>query len=310
MVTWVSFRRGQRIILVRLESATKKTQVLTSEAPIATILEEIRDKPHIVVLDGFADGSEAERTLAGCRWWYSLAAAQIRKLIIVSSMGGISKLQLKTRLKNRSFHLPSWTLQEYVEAIQDDDLFKDVEKYLDAGNDPDVGNVPDAGIVPDVGTTSRERRRILLISKYFLGGGFCRGVFEMSSKDLIAYYRKAINSIDNPEAYVLGYVGGYSRQVLNRLVGSRLDDNGDPQSISISHFVTRELAIKVGPRLLGQFLLKFPDLCDNPSVQGYFFEAKFFSLIRVSGQGPIAQRSFQLPVPDGKNLYHLLASNS
>ena len=252
-------------MLVRLEGATKKTWALTSESSIATILEEIRDKPHIVILDGFADGSEAEKTLAGCRRWMGLAAVQIRKLIIVSSMGGISKMQLKTRLKHRSFHLPSWTLQEYVEAIQDDDLFEGVEKYLDAGS------------VPDIGTTLLDRRRILLISKYFLGGGFCRGVFEMSSKDLIAYYRQAINSIHNPEANVLGYVGGYSRHVLNRLVGSRLDCNGDPQSISISHFVTRELAIKVGPRLLGQFLSNFPDLCDNPSVQGFFFEARFFS---------------------------------
>jgi len=76
---------------------------------------------------------------------------------------------------------------------------------------------------------------------------------------------------------------------MNRLVGSILDGNGDPQSMSISHFVTRELAIKVGPRLLGQSLYRFPDLCDNPSVQGFFFEAKFFSHIRVSSEGPIAQ---------------------
>jgi len=185
-------------MLVRLEGATEKTWSLTSASSIATILEEIKDQPHIVILDGFADGSKAEETLAGCRRWMELAQAQTRKLIIISSMGGISKLQPKTRSEYRSFHLPSWTLGEYLEAIRDDDLFGGVEKYLDAGD------------VPDAGTTSLDRRRILLTSKYFLGGGLCRGVFEMSSKDLIAYYRQAINSIDNPEAYVVGYVDGYS----------------------------------------------------------------------------------------------------
>ena len=78
----------------------------------------------------------------------SLIAAQIRKLIIVSSIGGMSNVQLKTRLKYRSF---SRTLQEYVVGIQDDDLLEGVEKYLHAGS------LPDAGGTPDMGTTSHYR---------------------------------------------------------------------------------------------------------------------------------------------------------
>ena len=75
--------------------------------------------------------------------------------------------------------------------------------------------------------------------KYFLGGGFCYGVFEMSTKDLIGYYGQAINSIDNrdleSESYILGYVGGHCRHITNLLVGSILDTDGDPQSMFISH---------------------------------------------------------------------------
>ena len=56
----------------------------------------------------------------------------------------------------RNFHLPSWTLQEYIEAIQDDDLFKWVEKYLNAGINLDAANSKATGL---------ERRRILLTSK-------------------------------------------------------------------------------------------------------------------------------------------------
>ena len=56
---------------------------------------EIRDKPHIVVLDDFADGSEAEKTLAGCWRWMGVAAAQIRKLIIVSNLEGATKNSVK-----------------------------------------------------------------------------------------------------------------------------------------------------------------------------------------------------------------------
>jgi len=98
----------------------------------------------------------------------------------------------------------------------------------------------------------------------------------MSTKQLTDYFRQAIQSIDNPEAYVLGYVGGHSRDVTNRLVGSMLDSEGDLQSISISLYVARELAVTVGPRLLGQFLRNFPGLRENPSIQGFFWKQNSF----------------------------------
>jgi len=71
----------------------KETRQLTSEASIPTILGEIKDQTHILILDGFADGSEAEKTLADCWRWKDLAQRQTRKLIIVSPMRGISKVQ-------------------------------------------------------------------------------------------------------------------------------------------------------------------------------------------------------------------------
>jgi len=289
-VTWVSCRRATHPLLVRLENRTKKTFGLIETSSLPTILQEVEDKPHVVVLNGYIDSIPMEATLAACRTWLREGTDLMRKLVVVSSMGGRSKVQRGPTEKCRTFQVSSWILEEYMEAIKDDNLFKSIEKNLDAG----VTMLSDSSLLSETA-----RRETMITSKYHLGGGFCRGVFEMSSEQLTNYFRQAIQSIDNPEAYVLGYVGGHSRFVTNRLVGSMLDDAGEFQSIPISSYVARELATTVGPRLLEHFLKNFPDLEENPSVQGFFFEAKFFSLIRLSRR-PSGQEKLQMVTKDGK----------
>ncbi|KAF8418664.1 hypothetical protein EV426DRAFT_568050 [Tirmania nivea] len=277
IVTWISWRPATYPSLVRLENTTKKTCELTKTSSLPTILLEVEDKPHVVVLDGYIDSTAAEKTLAGCRAWLRRSTDLTRKLVVVSSMWGRSKAQRGPREKCRTFQVSSWLLEEYMEAIKDDNLFKSVEKYLDAG----------VTLPSNSSLSKTARREALITSKYYFGGGFCRGVFEMSSKELTEYFHQAIQSID-------GYVGCHSRYVTNRLVGTMLDSKGDLQSISISPYVARELAVTVGPRLLEPFLRNFPDL-EDPIIQGLFFEAKFFSLIRLTR----GQEKFQILTKDG-----------
>ncbi|KAF8433136.1 hypothetical protein BGX38DRAFT_1263116 [Terfezia claveryi] len=195
MVTWVSCRRATHPLLVRLENTTKQTCGLTKTSSLLTILQEVEDKLHVVVLNGYIDSIAAEKTLAYCRTWLRERTDFTRKLVVVSSMGGISKAQRGPTEKCRTFQVSSWMLEEYMEAIKHDNLFKSVEKYLDAG----------LTVPSDSSRSETARRETMIISKYYLGGGFCRGVFEMSSEQLTKYFRQAIESIDNPEAYVQGY---------------------------------------------------------------------------------------------------------
>ena len=55
----------------------------------------------------------------------------------------------------------------------------------------------------------------------------------MSTEDLIAYFQEAIESIDNPEAYWLGYVGAHSPSVISRLVCSSFDSGGNLQEANL-----------------------------------------------------------------------------
>ncbi|KAF8424982.1 hypothetical protein EV426DRAFT_573701 [Tirmania nivea] len=273
IVTWISSRYATYPILVRLENTTKKTCQLRKTSSLPTILLEVEDKPHVVVLDGYIDSSDAKKTLANCRIWLRESTNLTRKLVVVSSMGGRSKVQRGPREKCRTFQVSSWLLEEYMEAIKDDNLFESVEKYLDAG----------VTLPSNSSLSETARREALITSKYYFGGGFCRGVFEMSLKELTEYFDQAIQSIDNPEAYVLGYVGGHSPNVTNRLVGSMLNIEGVLKNISISPYVARELAVMT---FMGILVSK-----------DFFFEAKFFSLIRLTR--PSGEERFQILTKDG-----------
>ena len=59
VVTWISYQREMFPTVVRLErfEKRKKTILLTDPSPLFTILDEVQDKPHVVVLDGYVQNS-------------------------------------------------------------------------------------------------------------------------------------------------------------------------------------------------------------------------------------------------------------
>ena len=296
--------------VMRLESFKKKTHTLRDQSLLFTILDEVQDKPHLVVLDGYVQGDDELNILKCCGEWLSGTSRLrsgtsnlARKLVVVSSMEGSRKVRLVYQC--RQFQVSSWTEEEYMAAIKDDNLFKSVEKYLDAGmklKELDVGVNP----VELDGKLEALRRQQLVSSKYYFGGGFCRGVFEMPTNDLIAYFQQAISSISNPEGYITGTVGDRSPQVINSLFGSIPNRQGSLQRVGISRYVMSELAIIAGPSVLETIWRQSPDLSNNPSVGGFIFEAKFFSLVRQSRLG-CSRETFTLQTLDGKTPHDIFA---
>ena len=147
---------------MRLDQGHKKIMKIVDISLLSIILEQVQDSPHVVVLVSYSGGPGPQALLGYYQLWQS--AGQSRKLIVVSSMAGIHKVHLAP--KRRQFKVSSWTEEEYMDAIDNDDLFASVESCLDGGvklEDP----VADTAIIT---------RRKLLASKYYFGGGFCRGV--------------------------------------------------------------------------------------------------------------------------------------
>ena len=286
VVTWISRPLHSFTTLVRLKKMEKKILKFNHQYSLHTILDEVVDK-HIVVLDGFAN-IVAETPLADCRLWLSEGSSPVRKLVVVSSMGGVLKQPVMPQ--HRRLQVPSWTEQDYMEAISNNYLFESIKEYLDAG----------AKLEEVAGTSEIERRRKMLMSKYYFAGGFCRGLLEMSTEDLIAHFRNAIDSIHSLKGYTEGSVGSQSALVINRLIGGIPGNDGSLKRIPISQYVARELAISVGPSILDNFLIYSTDLSDNASVNGWFFEAKFFSMIRL------ANSTFELVTKDGMTPDYLM----
>ena len=295
VVTWISFQREMFPTVMRLESFKKKTHTLTDQSLLFTILDEVQDKPHLVVLDGYVQRDDALNILKCCGEWLRSGTSNLaRKLVVVSSMEGLRKVCPVYQC--RQFQVSSWTEEEYMEAIKDDNLFKSVEKYLDAGMKlKELDGKPEA-----------LRRQQLVSSKYYFGGGFCRGVFEMPTNDLMAYFHQAISSISNPEGYFTGTVGDKSPQVINSLFGSIPNRQGSLQRVGISRYVMSELAIIAGPSVLETIWRQSPDLYNNPSVGGFIFEAKFFSMVRRSSLG-CSRETFTLQTLDGKTPHDIFA---
>eukprot|EP00961_Rhodomonas_salina_P220036 2974868-Rhodomonas_salina.1 len=91
---------------------------------------------HLVILDGMTSNIDAhERVYEECRGWRD-DDRKHRRLVVVTSMASRGKVKDEEDRSNklRAHNVVSWTLDEYLEAVQYDKLYKVVEPMLDAGN--------------------------------------------------------------------------------------------------------------------------------------------------------------------------------
>eukprot|EP00960_Hanusia_phi_P063236 765415-Hanusia_phi.AAC.1 len=114
---------------------------------IKRILSECSDeKKRIVVLDGFVKKESAhEQMYSRCRWWRGLDREH-RRRVVVTSMSSRGKVKDEEDRANklRVHNVVSWTLDEYLEAVQYDELYEVVEPMLVVGSRTDVKAVKEA----------------------------------------------------------------------------------------------------------------------------------------------------------------------
>ncbi|EKX42813.1 hypothetical protein GUITHDRAFT_111183 [Guillardia theta CCMP2712] len=138
------------------------------------------DKKLLLLIDGYWSHIEAhQHVLSVCSHWRN-QRREDRRLVVVTSMssrGPKTKVHLDREFNVKQHLVDSWTIEEYLEAVRFDAVYKRVEPFLEMNVSKDqLGfKVPrEQG-----GREDRVRR------KHYLAGGSCRYMFDMTSADVI-----------------------------------------------------------------------------------------------------------------------------
>ena len=165
--------------------------------------------------------------------------------------------------------------------MEDSGLFRAVAEKLDASLNTELLDKVKSGIEEIPIKDPKE----LIEAKHYYAGGFCRAMFNYSTSALIRFLRVAVKSVADPEAYFTALVGPHAPDTKNILLAEVDDSSVDDSSVAgtlISDYVGYLLSMKINVHVLQEFFFNTPGLKENRSVEGWFFEAKFFSLVSRS----------------------------
>lgn len=98
-------------------------------------------------------------------------------------------------------------------------------------------------------------------------------MFDFDSVNAVKYLDEAIEAVENVEACSKMLGGSAASNTINRLIAIYPRAHRPDESQLVSKYVTRALAMRLGPDLL-KSLAKLNAV--NPSVDGYIFDACFF----------------------------------
>lgn len=107
---------------------------------------------------------------------------------MVTSMDSRRKVNLDDdeTFKVKEHVVPSWTLSEYLDAVNDDELFESVRSDLDASDEEDP------------------TRQELVEAKYYFAGGSARYMFGCSTATVMTSLDDAVSAVSNNTPGAIG----------------------------------------------------------------------------------------------------------
>jgi len=195
-----------------------------------------------------------------------------RRLIIISSLQLDIKPEILRQHGGGVHFVPSWTLKEFQNAIENKEFYTSVADVL--------GN----------GETPEEK----LFHKYCYAGGSARWMFSLSIADVCADVEHYINCVSDKAVLSSGLTGTQSDVAINHLFMA--DHHKKP--FLISEFVTRMLAETCESTFLKQAMMS--DLINNPSFDGWILEADFLFQVRIAKQSQLKLLDFQSRSPNNQ----------
>eukprot|EP00960_Hanusia_phi_P065147 766003-Hanusia_phi.AAC.1 len=163
----------------------------------------------------------------------------------------------------------SWTLDEYLQAVKHEELYKLVEPYLDID--------PKAMFLDGRDTTSGSIKEGKVRCKYYLAGGSCRYMFEQTGQAVTEELNAAVSKASDISGIFRGNVGSSSQVIVNRLISIFVYEQGLYKAISwmpVSRYAARILAVKAEVSVLKQLTSEYG--MRHSAMKGLLFEMLFF----------------------------------
>jgi len=220
-----------------------------------------------ICVDGFKEE-------ASHKDFYNKLGGQIRKedrIVTCSSMATLGKSNAVDDKLERfeTFHVPSWTKEEYLSAIANETFYQKVKGNLDAhemllSEMMDVHEV-DGEDKGDRNTNLSEEKEQALIWKFYYAGGSCRYMFQFTTDFVIEQLGKALKSVKMK----------HNEDEINRLYG--MTSSG--ARVAMSSYVTRMFARESDSVKIAT-LIKHLNAQENPSIDGFILEWLFFASVQ------------------------------
>ncbi|CAM6100261.1 unnamed protein product [Calypogeia fissa] len=233
---------------------------------IERILLEESDvgRHHIVVVDGIRDDYLHRRVRKICVSWLRKNYKQ-RRLVFVSSMAfrGKPKEDEDSRAGTTEFLVDSWSWDDYIHAVKNEDFFKNIRGRLDSSGCEDCEDF-----------TSRED---LLKSKYFFAGGCPRLMFDYTTAEVMDIFEIAVAGVEDLMLYVKKSQGERSKKVTNKLLMGSYDVKRGKRLTSItSKYAATLVAQLEGPEIIKSLTGVLHSYL-NASMRGWLVEMWFFA---------------------------------
>jgi hypothetical protein len=209
----------------------------------------------ILIVDGVTKDDYKLITRA-CSSWRDFDDKN-RSFVTVSSVSVVVAVEQGKESFLISHIVPSWTLEQYEKACEDESFFTSVMANLRG--------------CPGVSEETKDPTT-LVHAKYFYAGGCARWMFEFTLKECRDDFKVHLGKVSN-YLHVLGEAGGdTTKEAVNHLRGVTLV-GGEEKFFFVSQYAVDALACKCGDKC--KFIIasyKKAEETQNPSYRGWIFE--------------------------------------
>jgi len=216
---------------------------------------------HIVFLDGFVSSvNHMTPYELKCTTWLQ-KDYKLRRLVVICSLSSGYTSRDEDKMVNvKTFFVPSWKIEEYMEAVKDPDYLATISKYLDSP------------CFPNASLEDKVR------AKFFYSGGSCRLFSAYLTEEVKETIEQSVAKARDMLSLGSGTKGMFEDNVTNRLFGS-FDGKS---SFVVSRYTAELLSIRLGPMVIRN-LAQIIQLDTTRSVDGGLLEVWFFASLRHGG---------------------------
>jgi KaiC/GvpD/RAD55 family RecA-like ATPase len=275
-ITWIHLSRDQNPIVVQLLGDLKRSCTIKYEDIDHFVSTQLPRKYQVIFLDGFVSSNHKHSKIQRNLYDWRNSDTESRRLVVVCSMASRykSKSHDDDRLNLKVYYVYSWTKEEYLQAVQNDEFFNTVREHLDASCNI-RNSSPQANVEVNSESVEEVSRSDLVESKYYFAGGCSRFMFGYTTARIIVTVNESISNTTDLVAYMKNTIGDQSSSVINRLFGLSPGRQFRKKHF-VSEFAATEIAMYLGSKSLRNlaFMIKKNS---NLSMGDRLFEMLFYA---------------------------------